>query len=495
MTQIFRRTQAVATSSVAVLAVVLAGCGGSNSPGASPASNQDVSAGAANGDGSSAGSTTPGDADSESAPRPGGKPGGEKVILKVGDIPKDDNKAGLQAFNEDVAAFEKANPDIDVQPVNIGYDQKTWAAQLAGNTLPAVLAVPFTEIQSLASRKQVADITDAMRADGLQDKLNPNLLKLAQDSSGRTYGVAFQAYAVGLYYNRDLFTKAGLDPDKPPATWDEVRSAAKQIRDKTGAIGFDFPTSGNVGGWMLTAMSYGFGGSIENADGTEATLTDPNTVAALTLLHDMYTKDRTMGDTKIVDWDAWQKGFAAGNVGMHLGAADNYDLFVGQYAMDPKKIGLAGLPQTANGGGTLSGGAFAVLNKNLSAAEQQAALQWIRFHYLGEYLDKTRAVAAAKTRLANKQAVGLPLIPPTSEAEAQTARQWIADLVNIDTKNFAPFTNSPVNTKLVPEPPNKAQDVYGKLDTVVQKAFGDPNADPAGLLSQAQTEVSGLLRR
>ena len=42
------------------------------------------------------------------------------------------------------------------------------------------------------------------------------------------------AYGQALHYNRTLFQQAGLDPDKPPTTWDEIRQDAKQIADKTG---------------------------------------------------------------------------------------------------------------------------------------------------------------------------------------------------------------------------------------------------------------------
>ena len=67
-------------------------------------------------------------------------------------------------------------------------------------------------------------------------------------------------------YNRALFTKAGLDPDQPPTTWDEVRADAKKIAD-TGAVGFVLPTTDNFGGWMLTTQVYSRGGRMETKQG------------------------------------------------------------------------------------------------------------------------------------------------------------------------------------------------------------------------------------
>ena len=59
--------------------------------------------------------------------------------------------------------------------------------------------------------------------------------------------------ASALHYNRDLFTQAGLDPDKPPTTWDEVRAAAKQIADEDRRGRLRPDGQDNTGGWQLTA--------------------------------------------------------------------------------------------------------------------------------------------------------------------------------------------------------------------------------------------------
>ena len=54
------------------------------------------------------------------------------------------------------------------------------------------------------------------------------------DKATRSIGFPYGPYAMGLPYNRDLFQKAGLDPDKPPTTWDEVAQDAKTISEKSG---------------------------------------------------------------------------------------------------------------------------------------------------------------------------------------------------------------------------------------------------------------------
>ena len=116
------------------------------------------------------------------------------------------------------------------------------------------------------------------------DKFNPNVLVNGQDADGKIWAVPTQAYGMSLTYNRTLFTQAGLDPDKPPTTWDEVRAAAKTIAEKTGEAGFAEMATANTGGWQLTTATYALGGRMQTVgdDGkVTATLNNPATKAAL----------------------------------------------------------------------------------------------------------------------------------------------------------------------------------------------------------------------
>ncbi|GMA36021.1 extracellular solute-binding protein [Demequina litorisediminis] len=94
------------------------------------------------------------------------------------------------------------------------------------------------------------DVTAEVDALGYSDKFNPIILDGVTDAEGNIFGFPRQAYAMGLHYNRDLFEEAGLDPDNPPATWDEVREAAKAISDKTGKAGYSQMAINNTGGWQ-----------------------------------------------------------------------------------------------------------------------------------------------------------------------------------------------------------------------------------------------------
>ncbi|HEY3510846.1 MULTISPECIES: extracellular solute-binding protein [Kribbella] len=424
----------------------------------------------------------------------GSSPGGQ-VTITVGDRPPSSDPENRKQFDSRVAGFEKANPDIKLKPVETIWDATTFQAQAAGGQLPDVLNVPFTEPQGMIARKQVADLTKVLKDDGLLDQLNPNVLKIAQDQSGNVFAVPTAAYSVGLVYNRDLFTKAGLDPNKPPATWDEVRADAKLIAQKTGQAGYAQMTTKNTGGWMFTTQTYAFGGSIENADGSKATFDDAPSKAALQALHDMKWVDKSMGQAVLYDIDGISKAFAAGKIGMYMSAPDAYHTLVDINGLKPSALGVGPMPQQDGDHGTLSGGSVQIVSPSATDAEKAAAIKWIRFNYLNKYVDETAAVTSAKNGVAAKLPVGVPGLPVVAADQYSKYQSWIKPYVNVPLENFAPYTKVAAGQKIIAEPPVKAQEVYAALDPVVQTVLGNEKADISGLLSKAAATVDAKLGR
>jgi ABC-type glycerol-3-phosphate transport system substrate-binding protein len=425
----------------------------------------------------------------------GGTGGGGQVTITVGDRPSSSDPANRAQFDKKVADFEKANPDIKLDPVETIWEATTFQAQAAGGQLPDVLSVPFTEPQGMIARKQVADLTKALQDDGLLKELNPNVLKIGQDQAGNVYAIPTAAYSIGLIYNRDLFTKAGLDPDKPPATWDEVRADAKKIAAATGQAGYAQMTTTNTGGWMFTTQTYAFGGSIENSDGTKATFDDAPSRAALQVLHDMKWVDKSMGQAVLYDYDGIQKAFAAGKIGMYMGAPDMYRSVVVTNGLKPSAFGIGPLPQQGGDHGTLTGGSVQVVGTSTTDAEKAAAIKWIKFAYLNKYVNQDAAVTSAKNGVAAKQPVGVPGLPVIAADQYATYQSWIKPYVNVPLENFAPYTSVAAEQKIIPEPPVKAQEVYAALDPVVQTVLGNAKADIPALLSKAAATVNAKLGR
>ncbi|MFC4946206.1 ABC transporter substrate-binding protein [Pseudonocardia sp. GCM10023141] len=417
------------------------------------------------------------------------------VTITVGDRPTADNVADLKQYDDTVAEFMKANPNIKVETSETAWQAQTFQAQVAGGTLPTVLKVAFTEPALLIANKQLPDLTDPLKQSGILDQLNPALLKnVTRD--GRIYAVPIYAYTMGLIYNRDLFARAGLDPNKPPTTWDEVRTAAREITQKTGATGFAQLSTKNQGGWTFTNMVYGLGGQIESEDGKTPLLSSDQVKQGLQLIKDMRWSDNSLGSQYLYDADGANQDFAAGKVGMMVHLPDVYNDLVRKFGMKPESVGVGPSPQAgAKQDGVLVGGNVSIISIKATPAQQAAALKYIQFSEFRQYSDQSVAVAKAKATVADGKFVGIPGVTPLNQAEYDTWQSWLAPVRNVSEQAFKPYGDSLTTMPLLAEPPNKTQEVYKALDTVVQKTLTDPSADPAALLNEANSTVAAKLGR
>jgi ABC-type glycerol-3-phosphate transport system substrate-binding protein len=423
-------------------------------------------------------------------------PDGKKVELRVATFPPGADQAAYDAFAVQEKQFETLHPDIDVIGVEYEWTGPTFAAQLAGGSLPDVFTVPFTDTKTLLENGQLMDVTDEMNALGYADKFNPVILDGVTGADGHYYGFPRQAYAMGLHYNRNLFEQAGLDPDSPPTTWDEVRADAKIIADKTGKAGYAEMAINNTGGWQLTAATIARGGrtQVDNGDGTyTSTINNPGTVAALQFLHDLRWTDNSFGSKFDLDWGTINQEFAAGNIGMYTSGSDVYTALVRDFGMDPDQYGLAVIPLDGADAGTLGGGDVAVVSPTVDDATKAAAVEWIDWYYMQKLMDEDAAVADAKALSDAGQAVGTPVLPVLSKDLYEQSLTWIAPYVNVPLDQMKPFTDNIWNQTPVGEPKGQTQAIYALLDPVVQAVLTDQNADINALLTKADQDAQALL--
>ena len=193
----------------------------------------------------------------------------KKVTISVASLIPGSTPAAVQQFNAQVAQFERANPAIDVKPVEYQWTAPSFAAKLAAGTLPTVFEVPFTDARTLGDNGQLADLTALAKSLPYFAKYNKAVLAEGTDSKGRIIALPKGAYAQALHYNRKLFQQAGLDPNKPPRTWAQIRAAARQIAQRTGKAGYvEMAKDDNTAGWILTTVVYTLGGRMEKGTGT-----------------------------------------------------------------------------------------------------------------------------------------------------------------------------------------------------------------------------------
>ena len=421
------------------------------------------------------------------------------VTISVASLIPGSTPEAVKEFNNQVAQFEKANPSIKVKPVEYQWTGPTFAAKLAARTLPTVFEVPFTDARTLGERGQLADLTSEIKALPYFSKLNPAVLAEATTTKGKIVALPKGAYAQALHYNRKLFTQAGLDPNKPPTTWAQIRSYAKQIAEKTGKAGYlQMGKADNTAGWILTTVTYSLGGRMESGTGTsaKATLDNPQTVTALNLLKTMRWTDNSMGSNFDYGWSDINQAFAAGNVGMYISGSDVYTNLVQASNIDPSVYGVTTIPLAkSKTAGVLGGGTLVAVRPDANAAAKAAAVKWIDFYYVRKLVTKSQAIRNAQSLVANKQPVGVPALPLFNKTQYDLANTWIKPYINVPSAQMKPFTSRIFGQTLVPEPAVATQAVYHSLDTVVQAVLTDRNANISQLLQQANSAAQNLMRQ
>lgn len=396
-------------------------------------------------------------------------------------------------FDARVEEFESRNPGINVEAQEYTWTATTFTADLAGGTLPDVFTVPFTDGRGLIANQQIADISNLFEKLPYAADFNPNAAQAGQAEDGSQWAIPIAAYGQALHYNRTLFEAAGLDPDAPPTTWEEVREDAKAITDATGEAGYATMTAGNTGGWILTSLVDAFGGRTESADATEPTIgSDPAVKEALEYLHDLRWDDNSMGSNFLYEWGTINQDFASGRIGMYVSGGGNYVNLITQNALNPDEYGVTVLPLQGEDPGVLGGGTLATVSPSSSEAEQAAAVKWIDFYYLAKLTDEDVALDTVELVASLELPVGVPELPVFNQEQFDEYQSWIAPFVNVPLEQMSPYIEGSGNQPLVGEPRVATQDVYALLDTVVQAVLTDKNADIDQLLAGAQTQAESL---
>jgi sn-glycerol 3-phosphate transport system substrate-binding protein len=216
-----------------------------------------------------------------------------------------------------VADFNKANPDIHVTPTYSGnYDitmQKIQASKLAG-TLPDVAVTEISSVPVLGAIGAAQPLDDLIAGSGgkqFLDRFWPSML-LNCSYDGKVYGVPFQRSTPVMYYNKDAFAAAGLDPEKPPLTWDELASTAQKLTmregDRVTRWGLELPLE--AFGWFYYALAFANGGEALSADGTKVLWDHPKNLEALQFWYDLVNKYKAT--PPYTPWNDGPQEFAAG---------------------------------------------------------------------------------------------------------------------------------------------------------------------------------------
>jgi multiple sugar transport system substrate-binding protein len=411
-----------------------------------------------------------------------------KVTITVNGLPPKTDPTNRTTFLADVKKFERLHPKIHVVPREGFMDPQTFQARLAGGQLENVFYVYFTDPANLIARRQAADITQYIKNNATVKQIKPTIMRIFKDSKGHIFGLPRANYTLGLLYNRTLFQRAGLNPNKPPTTWAQVRTSAKRISALgNSTVGYGDYSKSNTGGWHFTAELYSLGGSVAvKRNGTwRAAFNNALGKQVLRQLQTMRWTDKSMGDRQLLEWADLLQMMASGKLGMYIATSDNIPIIVNQFKGSLEDYGLGAMP---NGKGALAGGDGYMFNRKNTPAQNLAGIQWLLF----KFVNPNRI--ASDNRIA--QAAGIPVgLPEPNLWTGAALKKWSSATKrysNVPSQHYAPFLNRVAKIPLRVEPP-AAQQVYAVLDTAMAAVLTDSNANIDQLLASAERQVNSIL--
>jgi ABC-type glycerol-3-phosphate transport system substrate-binding protein len=417
---------------------------------------------------------------------------GGPVTISVDCAPPASAPQQHKEWNEDVAIFEKQNPNITINSVyeNPCEVPASFSAMLKAGTEPNVFYTYFTDKNQVLDAGQAADITpyvNATTVPGLRD-IVPTAMA-AVTAGKTTYGLPTANYTQGLIVNRALFARAGLNPDNPPTTWAQVEQDAKAITKLGhGIYGYGDYSASNNGGWHFSSEIDAEGGQMVNPAGSAAAFNSAPGQSVLQALHTMRFADHSMSPTQQLAWGTLQKQMAAGKLGMYIAAPDDiYNVIVPQDGGNINDYGMGPLPSTAGTpAGSLSGGNDYMFAKRDTPAQIEAGIKWLVFEDL--------TPGAGQFNYARSKADGSPVGFPEPQlftgATAARQQQLMDASATVNPSFYSAFTNA---HELAMGEPVDAQAVYKTLDTVMLAVLTNPNANIPQLLAGATSQVNQIL--
>ncbi len=241
-----------------------------------------------------------------------------------------------QYYKDFFETFRKTYPNIDLQDQALTYNDllDKFRTALAGNAGPMLVRLQILGGVEFASKGVLQELGPKDLGWSDEDFWPGAMKSVTWD--GKTYGVPTNNETMAFIYNADIFKRAGLDPDHPPATWDDVVAYSKQIHDKLGIAGYGLVARVNAGNtpyrFMPQLWAYG-GGVFDEADPNpkleEIRLNSPESKRALQASYDMYVRDQSVPVSALTNQQADnQPLFLAGQVAMMISHPSDYSVML-----------------------------------------------------------------------------------------------------------------------------------------------------------------------
>jgi multiple sugar transport system substrate-binding protein len=273
-------------------------------------------------------------------------------------------------FKDIVEGFKTAHPGITIDVVRLpfaGAEPKIQTA-LTTRTEPDIARVDVSFLAKLAAKNALLDIGQYVPSE-FRDEILPVALSSCYFED-KLWGLPDQTNGLCLFYNKEHFRSVGLDPEKPPTTWDELIAYGKKLTRRDEEI---FGVGLNNSLWWSLPFFYTYGAEFLSEDGKHCLLGSPEGIAAFQLKVDLYQKYKIEGG-------GWRAGGITPDVGFQNG---RYSMILnGPWAVESLRrtgidFGVGLIPAGPAGTATNVGGNDLVVFR--STSEPELAAEFLKF--------------------------------------------------------------------------------------------------------------------
>lgn len=276
--------------------------------------------------------------------------------------------------------FQEENPEITINSVYTGNRTdtllKSLTAAKSGNppTVSLLLAAELPVLLEEGVLEPLNAYIDADADKGWIDGFYETFMRTARTGED-IWSIPYQPATVVLYWNKDAFKAAGLDPETPPSSWEQYLDFAKKLTktDASGKItqyGIGIP-SGAVASWMLGALANQKSAALMNDAGNEVYLNSELIVETVQQWVDLALKEKVSPEG-VLEFGGSARDFLEGRFGMVLHSNGQYPFFSKEAKFE---FGTAALP---NNRSVLGGGNLYIF-KDANDEQKQAAFKFIKY--------------------------------------------------------------------------------------------------------------------
>jgi multiple sugar transport system substrate-binding protein len=264
-----------------------------------------------------------------------------------------------------VEAWNTKNPTCKINLTYIPHTEMVGkiAQGIASGEVPDLMGMDLIYAPQFEKAQQLVDLTDRVR-DWPELKTASKGHMTVATWEDRLYGVPLYADVSALFYNKDLFTKAGLDPEKPPVSQAEMRTYADKITASGGGVtGYYLP--GNCAGcniFTVGPLMWASGAKIEATGPGDEPLTGDGVKQVLQFTRDMVKAGNVPPGARAENGETFHLQFGSGKVGM-MGTG-NFNITLARQQNPKMKFGITLLPGVApNSSASFIGGDLVVVPK------------------------------------------------------------------------------------------------------------------------------------